>query len=183
MDVTPIRLAAIVAAALALTAAPPAVAAGGSYVFAGGTPAEQGQVRRALDASSFDFGRLPQRITVHIGRGTVSSATPGDVYLDAGLLDAGRFAWGVVQHEFAHQVDFFLLDDPDREQLRAQFGVASWWAGATHAQVGCERFASNFAWAFWPVAANVMRPRSVQDEAGSIGPAAFRAELYALLAT
>ena len=31
--------------------------------------------------------------------------------IDADSLDAGRFAWGEVQHEYAHVVDFALLDD------------------------------------------------------------------------
>ena len=31
---------------------------------------------------------------------------PGQIWLDASLLDSGRFSWGVVQHEYAHQVDF-----------------------------------------------------------------------------
>jgi hypothetical protein len=184
MDVTPLRLAALPLLALALCAVPPAsAAAGGRAAFAGGTAAERAQVKAALGASSFDWSRLPP-VTVHIGNVGASYSTPGDVYLDAGLLDSGRFAWGVVQHEFAHQVDFFLLDDSDRARLLPQLGAADWWNGQDHATLGCERFASNFAWAFWPVAANAMRPRSLSDEAGSIPPAAFRAEvLNTLLVT
>src|SRR5262249_15197022 len=158
-----------------------AAAAGARTAFAGGSSRERAQVQAALGASSFDWSRLPP-VTVHIGRVGASYSTPGNVYLDTGLLDSGRFAWGVVQHEFAHQVDFFLLDDTDRAQLLPQLGAADWWNGQDHANVGCERFASSFAWAFWPVTANAMRPRSAQDEAGSIAPAAFRAEVLSLLA-
>ena len=39
-----------------------------------------------------------------------SSATPGHVWLDRGLLASGRFAWATVMDEYAHQVDFFVLD-------------------------------------------------------------------------
>jgi hypothetical protein len=180
MDVTPLRIAALPVLALALCAVTPAAAAGGRTSFAGGTAGERAQVRAALGASSFDWGRLPP-VTVHIGHVGTSYSTPGDVYLDAGLLDAGRFAWGVVQHEFAHQVDFFLLDDSGRAQLLPQLGAGGWWNGQEHANLGCERFASNFAWAFWPVAANSMRPHSLLDEAGSVSPAAFRAEVLPLL--
>jgi hypothetical protein len=180
MDVTPLRIAALPVLALALCAVPPAAAAGGRTAFAGGTRGERAQVRAALDASSFDWNRLPP-VTVHIGPIGASYSTPGDVYLDGDLLDAGRFAWGVVQHEFAHQVDFLLLDDAARTQLLSQLGAPDWWNGQDHGNIGCERFASNFAWAFWPVAANAMRPRSPLDEGGSIAPAAFRAEMLTLL--
>jgi hypothetical protein len=47
--------------------APPALAAGGTYSFAGGTPKQQATVRAALNASSFDWSVLPRSITVHIG--------------------------------------------------------------------------------------------------------------------
>ena len=53
-------------AALALAAE--ARAAGGSYRFDGGTPAEQRQVRAALDASSFNWSLVPVQITIHIAR-------------------------------------------------------------------------------------------------------------------
>jgi hypothetical protein len=36
-------------------------AGGGNYVFAGGTPAEQAQVRAGLDASSFAWSLVPTR--------------------------------------------------------------------------------------------------------------------------
>ncbi len=180
MDVTPLRVAALPVLALALCAVQPAAAAGARTAFAGGSARERSQVRDALGASSFDWSRLPP-VTVHIGSIGISYSTPGNVYLDSALLDSGRFAWGFVQHEFAHQVDFFLLDDADRAQLLPQLGVSDWWGGQDHASIGCERFASNFAWAFWPAATNAMRPLSAKDEAGSIAPAAFRAEVLALL--
>ncbi len=56
--------------------------------------------RAALAASAFDWSLLPGTIVVHIGNVGCSFALPGEVWLDAGLLDAGRFAWAVVQHEF-----------------------------------------------------------------------------------
>jgi len=52
----------------------------------------------------------------------------------------------------------------------------------THAQYGCERFASMLAWAYWPVAANIMKPRNRQDEAGSMSIAAFKLQLGQILA-
>ncbi|HEY2935573.1 MAG TPA: hypothetical protein VGJ25_03185 [Gaiellaceae bacterium] len=169
---------------LVLTCVAPASAGGGRYLFAGGTAHEQAQVRAALEASSFDWGLVPLLITIHIAPGLDSCALPGHVILDADLLDSGRFAWGVVQHEYAHQVDFFVLDDPARARLAAALGGSSWWQTATweaHGDLTGERFASSLAWAYWPSAENVMRPESAEDEAGSLPPLAFRALLSRLL--
>src|SRR5262249_27769736 len=153
------------------TVAAPAAAAGGSVAFRGGTQAEQAQVRAALDASSFNWSVIPRRVTVVIARGAAPSATAGTVTLDASLLDTGRFSWGVVQHEFAHEVDFSVLDDADRAVLAAALGGTAWWpngAALEHGSLTCERFASTLAWAYWPSADNVMRPDSSTDEAGAV---------------
>ena len=143
------RLLVVLAAALALS--PTALARGGSYVFDGGTPAEQTQVRAALDASSFDFSVVPATVTVHIAPGTDSRATPGQVWLDADLLGPGRYGWGVVQHEFAHQVDFLRLSPEARSALGAALGTQVWChadvQGLPHSAYGCERFTSSLVWA------------------------------------
>ena len=170
---------------LVLTCVAPASAGGGRYVFAGGTAHEQAQVRAALEASSFDWGLVPQLITIHIAPGLDTYALPGQMMLDADLLDSGRFAWGVVQHEYAHQVDFFVLDDAARARLAVALGGSSWWQPGTweaHGDLTGERFASSLAWAYWPSAENVMRPESIEDEAGSLPPVAFRVLLSRLLA-
>ena len=44
-----------------------ALAGGGNYVFAGGTPKEQETVHSALEASSFSWGLIPRTISIHIG--------------------------------------------------------------------------------------------------------------------
>jgi len=151
---------------LAALHAPAAAAVDGTYTIDGGTADERAQVHLALRASDFDWSVLPP-VVVHIVRGgVVSHATRGEVVLDADLLDAGRFSWGVVQHEFAHEVDFLLLDDADRVRLTALLGGGSWW------QAG-ERFASTLASAYWPTEANVMQ--------SSAPPAAFRSLLLQLL--
>jgi hypothetical protein len=135
-------------------------AAHGRDSFSGGTPRERSEVVRALDASTFDWGVVRPRITIHIDRGTPSRATSGEIWLDANLLEAGRFAWGVVQHEYAHEVDFFVLTAAARAFLLAQLGGSSWCAEGLipHSELGCERFASTLAWAYWPSADNCMRP-------------------------
>ena len=79
---------ALALAAAALALAPVALASGGPYVFAGGTPAERSQVTQALQASSFPWDVVRQTVVVHIGRGVVSDATPGSLWLDADLLDS-----------------------------------------------------------------------------------------------
>src|SRR5436190_10930668 len=163
---------------VALALAPAAQAAGGRYAFDGGTRAERGQVTAALDASSFDWDLIPGRIVVHIGQGVSPHATAGHVWLDAGLLDTGRFSWGVVQHEYAHQVDFGLLTDAMRAQLQPELQAPMWWGPvAQHSELGSERFADQLAWAYWQSPDNVMKPLSSNDEGGQMRPAAFRAAL------
>jgi hypothetical protein len=84
-------------------------------------------------------------------------------------------SWGIVQHEFAHEVDYFLFDDATREQLLETLGGREWWAGDgrfRHDQYGAERFASTLAWAYWPSRDNVMR--FAGSESRALPPAQFR---------
>lgn len=168
-------------AVVALAGAPSALAGGGDYVFDGGTAAQRQQVVAALEASSFPWGVVPGPVTIHIARGAVTSALPGQIWLDADLLDSGRFAWGVVQHEYGHQVDFALLTDAMRAQLHLSLGGSSWWGPGAHPSLDSERFATLVAWSYWQSTDNVMRPLSAQDEGGQMTPAAFRAAVAALL--
>jgi hypothetical protein len=164
-----------------LAIAPAAFAAGGNYVIDGGSKAEQTQVTAALNASAFPWGIVPGPVVVHIERGVNSSAAPNQIWLDANLLDAGRFSWGVVQHEYAHQVDFALLTADTRAQLHAVLGGTAWSGAEGHSTLDCERFADLVAWSYWGSADNVMKPLSVQDEGGQVSPAVFRAVLAAIL--
>lgn len=166
---------------LALVLAPGALASGGNYVFDGGTSAEQAQVRDALNASSFDFDVVPGQVTIHIGPGLESDATPGNIWLDANLLDSGSFSWGVVQHEYGHEVDYEVLTDADRAALQTLLGGSAWCSGAPHADLTCERFADLVSWAYWSSPDNVMKPASAADEGGQVSPAAFRAAMAQLL--
>jgi len=166
----------LLVAAASLVLAQGALAKGGNYAFDGGTRAEQAQVKAALDVSSFDFSVVPGPVTIHVVHGVVPRATPGQIWLDASLLDTGRFAWGVVQHEYGHQVDFAVLDDSARTRLAAALGGAAWCSGAQHAQLTCERFADLISWAYWQSPDNAMTP-----EGGSVAPAAFRALMTQLL--
>ena len=161
-----------------------ALAAGGDYVFEGGTPRQQAQVRSALDATAFDFGIVPQQVTVHVGTYGISHSTPAHVWLDGRLLDSGRFSWPTVVDEFAHQVDFFLLDGPRRAILQERLGASAWCYEVSdlgHGAYGCERLSSMVAWAYWPTKENVYRPTSAADESASMAPAEFRALLDSLL--
>ena len=161
-----------------------ALAGGGSYTIAGGTPKQQATVRSALEASSFNWSLIPQTITIHIGAYGDSYSTYGDVYLDGALLNSGRFSWGVVQHEMGHQVDFFLFDDAKRARMLQLLGGKDWCysvSGLQHSDYGCERFASELAWAYWQSPDNSMRPTGPTDEAGAIPVAEFRAALTELI--
>ncbi|MEN3310852.1 MAG: hypothetical protein V7645_181 [Actinomycetota bacterium] len=171
------RVAFLVAAAyLALpTATSGAV---GSYTFDGGTRTQRETVVAALEASSFDWILVPGPVTIHIVPGEPSRSLPREIWLDADLLDAGQFAWGVVQHEYAHKVDYLLLDEAQRDLLLRELGGRDWCYGVpglAHDQYGCERFASTLAWSFWPSPENSMRPTRQLDESAAMAPAKFRA--------
>jgi hypothetical protein len=176
------RLAALAVAALVLPAS--ALAGGGNYGFDGAAPAERSTVRAALNASSFDWGIVPRHVTIHIGSYGVSHSTPGDIWLDRRLLGAGRFAWATIMDEYAHQVDFYVLDAPRRAALQSRLGGAAWCyeaEGLSHGANGCERFASMVAWAYWPSKDNSYRPESATDESASMRPAEFRTLLASLV--
>lgn len=167
-----------------LWTAGPAAAGGGDYVFAGGTARQQAQVKLALNASAFDWSLVPRQIVIHVAQGIDSEATLGHIWLDANLLNSGVFSWGVVQHEYAHQVDFFLLDDAKRQALNALLGGSDWCygvAGLAHDQYACERFASTLAWAYWPSAQNSMKPASAKDESAAMEASSFRQVLGVMI--
>lgn len=172
------RLATVLAIAFVLPAS--AQAAGGNYAFEGATPSERSSVRAALNASSFDWNVVPKQVTIHVGNYGVSHSTPGHVWLDRGLLASGRFAWATVMDEYAHQVDFFVLDPARRAVLQKKLGAGAWCyelAGRDHAAQGCERFSSMVAWAYWPSKDNAYRPVSAADESASMPAGEFRSLL------
>jgi hypothetical protein len=175
----------VLVAAFAAVLAQSALAGGGRYSFQGGTEFERTQVHAALGASSFDWGLVPATIAVHIGVYGNSYSTYGNVFLDASLLDAGLFSWGVVQHEFGHQVDFFLLDAAKRAVLQPLLGGRDWCYETSeplHSDHACERFASELAWAYWPSAENSMRPAPANAfEGGAMPVEQFRALLTRLI--
>jgi hypothetical protein len=179
------RLFLLLAAVIGTLAAPvTAWARGGDYVIRGATTAEQAQVRAALDASSFDWGLVGARITIHVRAGIVSHSTRGHIWLDSRLLRTGRFAWATIQDEYAHQLDFFRFDETTRRRLTSELNAKDWCYGVeglAHAEYGCERFASTLVWTYWPSRENAYRPTSRHDEAAAMAPARFRALLNQLL--
>jgi hypothetical protein len=167
---------------LALGLAGQAQAFGGDYVVYGGTPGERAELSAALDASSFDWSLVPARIDIHLAPDTQTYAAPGQIWVNSRLLDTGRFAWGLVQHEYAHQVDCFLLDETMRHKLNSLLHGADWYGvGSPHRLRGDERFASTLAWAYWPSPQSALRPASTSDEAAAMRPARFRALMTKLL--
>jgi hypothetical protein len=162
-----------------------ALASGGNYVFQGGTPAEQQTVTDALNASSFNWSLVPQQITIQIAPVAIDSSLPGTIFLDPSLLDSGEFSWGVVQNEYANQVDFSLLPEAAEPTFSAALGGTVWCrddqAGLQTEQYGCERFASTLAWAYWLDPQNCIRPGATGGISGSMAPAAFRALLSSTL--
>ena len=176
--------AAALCAAVSLALPTAACPAGGKYVFEGGTTAQRQVVVSALEASSFDWDVVPRPIVIHIVRAAASEAAPGEIWLDGDLLDAGRFAWGVVQHEFAHQVDYLLLDDAQRARLLRLLGGRDWCYGVPglrHADYGCERFASTLAWSYWQSPDNCLRPTSPRDESAAMPAHQFKMLLDSMI--
>jgi hypothetical protein len=169
---------------LALIVPGQALAGGGDYVFDGATPAERSTVRAALNASSFNWSIVPTQVTIHVGPYGVSHAKRGHVFLDRDLLASGRFAWATVMDEYAHQVDFFVLDADRRAVLQSALGASLWCyelAGSDHSANGCERFSSMMAWAYWPSKENSYRPDSPRDESAAMPAAQFRTLMSTLV--
>jgi hypothetical protein len=169
---------------LALALPGHALAVGGKYVVDGASSRERAQVRSALQVSAFDWNAVRETVRIHVRTGAQSRSTPGQIWLDARLLDRGRYSWGFVQHEYAHQVDFSDLTAAERSVLLARLGGTEWWwgdAGLAHRDHGCERFASTLAWAYWPSKDNALRPRTSRDESGALGPAPFRQLLQRMM--
>src|SRR6266550_6376173 len=136
------RVAFLVAAACVAFPATTSSAALGTFTFDGGTKKERETVVAALDASSFDWSLLPGSIVIHVVHGEPSRSIPHEIWLDADLLHSGQFAWGVVQHEYAHQIDFLVLTDANRSVLAPVVGGTSWWGtGLAHGSMSGERFA------------------------------------------
>ncbi|MEO5574692.1 MAG: hypothetical protein ABIR67_00555 [Gaiellaceae bacterium] len=161
-----------------------ALAGGGNYAFEGATPTERSTVRAALNASAFDWSIVPQRVTIHVGQVGASHATPGHVWLDRRLLAAGRFAWATVMDEYAHQVDFLVLEPLHRSILQHRLGASAWCyetAGLHHGAYGCERFSSMVAWAYWPSKESSYRPESPVDESAAMPAREFRLLLSSLV--
>ena len=177
--------AAFACALITLAVTGTARAAGGNYTFDGGTAAEQQQVTSALEASAFPWGVVPGLVTIHVAPGLATQSVPGQIWLDANLVDTGTFSWGLIQHEYGHQVDFLMLSEGSRKALTSVLGGKVWcWGEGTstdHAAYGCERFASTLAWSFWPSPDNVLAPEGGGAESAALPPAQFRALLGALL--
>ena len=177
-----VRLAALIAAALVLPST--ALAAGGDYTFVGATPSERSTVRAALNASSFDWNIVPNRVTIHVDEVGTSHSRPGHIWLDRDLLASGRFAWATVMDEYAHQVDFAVLDPLRRSILQQRLGASAWCyeiAGLAHSSYGCERFSSMVAWAYWPSKESSYRPESPSDESAAMPAREFRQLLSSLV--
>jgi hypothetical protein len=181
-----LRVLVALSATVGLLCVEPALAVGGHYAVVGGTTRNAVEVRRALNASRFDWSLVRQQITIHVSPGGDSSsyATPGEIWLSPELLATGSFSWGIIQHEYAHQVDFLLLNETQRGVLTQRLHAADWcygMSGLAHDRYGCERFASTLAWAYWPDARNAQRPTSSSDESAAMNPARFRALLSKMI--
>lgn len=164
-----IAVASAVFAVLAALALPSeARAIGGHYVFAGGSEAARDAVRTALERSRFDWDAVDEEITIRILNCGCSGASPGEIVLDEEVLTDPRFglkyAWGIVQHEYAHQVAFLLLDARARRHVQGWLGGGDWCyedESIAHDDHACERFASSLAWAYWPRRRNIMSWQAV----------------------
>jgi hypothetical protein len=64
-------------------------AAGGNYVFDGGSVAQRTQVRKALDASAFPWGVVGNQVTRGRGAPAISNATTADRRVGAASIRAG----------------------------------------------------------------------------------------------
>jgi len=172
----------VLLAALVALALPGRAGATDALEFSGGSEAARAEVIAALDASAFDWSLIGRPVTVQIIDCGCAGSRPGVVVLDETLLASspyGRpYTWGIVQHEFAHQVWWYALDDRLRSELQTVLAGADLCyeqPGLPHDAHACELFASTLAWAYWPVAGNPMQVEKV------MGARQFRRLLSALL--
>ena len=174
---TRLRFFLLAASLAALAMAGNAYAKGGNYVITGGTDAERATVKAALDVSAVDWSIVPVRVEIRIYNDIENSAGPGRIWLDAALLHSGVPSWGLIQHEYGHQIDYFLLDGAERAFLRKKLRGKAWWPGAQipHRNAGAERFASTLAWSYWQSGQNSLKPDSKYSESAAMKPAKFRA--------
>jgi hypothetical protein len=112
--------------------------------------------RRSRGAASIGTP-VDEEITIRILNCGCAGASPGEIVLDEEVLTDPRFglryAWGIVQHEYAHQVAFFLVDARARRRVQRWLGGGDWcYEGESAADDdhACERFASSLTWAYWP---------------------------------
>lgn len=184
------KLLAAVVAALFLAGS----AVAGTVNVDGGTPFEQQQVRLALAASKFDYGQIPAPVTVHVvppsdahleGGVDAGYSIPGEVWISSRWLDFGAAGWGFVQHEFGHEIDYYVLTDAQRAALLSHLdptGSTTSWCDHSVAYDArpCEWFASELSWAFWPVGANLQDPTTTKGLSGHLPPDQFRAAVESL---
>jgi hypothetical protein len=184
-------LSSFVLVALALVAVPTAAGRGGHYRFDGGTAAERKQVVDALNVSAFKWSVVSWTVTIHIRptswsastQETLGYAVPRQIYLSAKLLDEpGRYSWGYVQHEYAHQVDLARFDDATRKRLNYLLVGKTWWwhPGIPHGAAGAERFASTLAFTYWPSPDNVLDTWA-QNESRAMLPGPFKKLMRSLV--
>ncbi|MBA3347480.1 MAG: hypothetical protein H0T13_02865 [Actinobacteria bacterium] len=83
--------------------------------------------------------------------------------------------------EYAHQVDFLVLDPTRRAALQQRLGGQAWCyetADVAHSANGGERFSAMVAWAYWPAQRNAYRGTA---EASTMPAAEFRSLLGGLI--
>jgi hypothetical protein len=163
--------------AVALTLAAPALASGGHYTVDGGTEFEQAQVRLALDVSKFDFDQVPDLIRIHIQPGETTESLPGDIWVGADWFKLTPTTWGFIQHEYAHQLDFFVLTAAQRAEAATLLGASRWdFDGElAHEDYGAERFASLLAYTFWPERTSAESPELDADTRAALANTTIRA--------
>ena len=129
----------------------------------------------ALEASAFDWSLVPVEVTIQIVDCGCAGSRPGVIVLDETLLEpppyGPAYTWGIVQHEYAHQIWWYALDDAERTFLQDRLGGADLCyeqRGLPHDAHTCERFASTLAWAYWPVEGNPAEGER------ALGPRKFR---------
>ena len=179
-----------VAILAALALAPRAGAYGGHYRIEGGTAYERQQVVQALNVSAFNWSVVPWTVRITIRAGRLTSAgvdaagisPPRHITLRADQLDQGIRSWGLVQHEYAHQVDFARFNDPLRRRLTSLLLAKTWWwrPGIEHSRAGAERFATTLAWTYWPSRDNILRTADFY-ESTAMAPGPFKKLMRALV--
>ena len=130
---------------------------------------QQATVRAALEVSSFDWSVLPARSSSTSRRSAAPTPRPATSTSTA-RCSTPAASRGASSSTSSHTRSTSSSSTTRSARRSTQRSAAATGAtaspGLAHSAYGCERFASELAWAYWPSADNSMSPAATHGESG-----------------